>query len=420
MSKLPIKSKDFEENKKQKKSCILLYSGGVDTSICVYLLQKYYGYKVTTLSINVFQDKNWAQDMAKKAKQLGAEKTIVYEAKDIFANNYLSKVIKANAMYDDKYPLGTSMARPMQAKIAVEIAIKEGADAIAHGCKGRGADAFRLNMVFNYLLPKEMKLVMPINDWWPTRQEEVDFAYENNIPVPVPQDNPFSYDDNIMSNAINYGVIDNIEKSPPEEAFKWTVPVDEAPNKAETIEIEFQKGLPIKLNNKTMKLAELIQKLNIIGGKHGIGRIDMIENGLYGNKFRWVYEAPAAEILIDAHKEIERLVFPKESLYFKHYVIDKQWTKLAYHSFFYSPLSSALMSFIDIMEQYVHGKVKIKLFKGKAWIMSRKTDDSLTKLDPKDIVAKEVMDIIPYGFEEYSFASKHESVIADYLGELKI
>lgn len=420
MSKLPTKSPQFEENKKQNKTCLLLYSGGVDTSVCVYLLQKYYGYKVITLTIDVFQDKKCAPEMAKKAKKLGAYKTIIYNAKDIFADNYLSKVIKANALYDDKYPLGTSVARPMQAKLAVETAIKEKVDAIAHGCKGRGADAFRLNMVFNYLLPKNIKLEMPINDWWPTRQEEIDFAYAQKIPLSVSQNNPFSYDDNIMSNAINYGIIDDIEKPVPEEVFKWTVSPEKAPKKHEIITIDFDKGLPTKLNGKKMRLADLIQKLNILAGSYGIGRIDMIENGLYGNKFRWVYEAPAAQILIDAHKELERLVLPKESLYFKHNVIDKKWTTLAYHSFFYSPLSEALMSFIESTQKYIIGKIKMKLYKGQATILARSTSLSLTKLDPKDIVAKEAMDIIPFGFEEYSFASKHKNVIANYLGSTKI
>lgn len=418
MSKLPTKSPQFVENKKQNKSCLLLYSGGVDTSICVHLLQKYYGYKVITLSINVFQDKQWGEKMAKKAKLLGAEKTIVYEAKNIFADKYLSKVIKANGMYDDKYPLGTSVARPMQAKIAVEVALKEKVHAIAHGCKGgsTGADAFRLNMVFNYLLPKDIKLVMPINDWWPTRQDEIEFAYANNIPVPVPQNNPFSYDDNIMSNAINFGVIDDIKNPVPEEVFKWTVPIEKTPNKSEIIEVEFKKGLPIKLNKKVMKLAELLETLNSMAGKHGIGRVDMIENGLYGNKFRWVYEAPAAQILINVHKEIERLVLPKQTLYFKHHIIDTEWTKLAYHSFFYSPLASALMSFIESTQKYVSGIVKIKLFKGSTSIIGRSSNFTLTKLDAKNMVPREMMDMVPYGYEEYSFASKHKEVITDYLG----
>jgi len=413
--KLPKKAKDYSDNKANKKKCLLMYSGGVDTSISVYLLQEYYGYEVITLSINVFQDPNFAKKMAKKAKKLGAIKTIVYDAKDEFADKFGAQIIKANSMYDDKYPLGTSLARPMQAKIAVKVAKQEKVDAIAHGCKGRGADSFRLNMVFNYLLPKHIKLVLPIGDWWPTRQEEIDFAYANNIPVPVPQDNPFSYDDNIISNAINYGVIDNIEKQPPEEAFMWTVPAEKAPNKSTEIEIEFKEGLPVKMNGTKYSLADLFQKLNSLGGKHGIGRIDMIENGLYGNKFRWIYEAPAAQILINAHKEIEKLVLPQTSLYIKHDIIDKKWTELAYKSLIYNPATKALMAFIEETQKYVNGSITLKLFKGSVEIVKRSSKASLIKLDPKDVVAQDEMNTVPFGFEEYSFASKHKEVISSAL-----
>ncbi len=415
MAKLPAKSPQYEANKKNNKTCVLLYSGGVDTSICVHLLQHYYGYKVITLTIDVFQDSTYAQKMADKAKKLGAVKTIIYDAKDEFADHYLSQVIAANGLYDGKYPLGTSIARPMQAKIAVETSIAQGADAMAHGCKGRGADAFRLNMVFNYLLPKKVDLVMPINDWWPTRQEEVDYAYANKIPVGVAQNNPFSYDDNIMSNAINYGVIDDTEQMVPEEAYKWTVTAEQGPEKPALVKVAFEQGLPVAVNGTKMKLAQLIQHLNKLGGKHGVGRVDMIENGLYGNKFRWVYEAPAAVMLIAAHQELEKLVLPKATQDFKHGQVDPQWTKLAYHSAFYAPLAKSLMAFISTTQQYVNGEVTLKLYKGNFGVVSWKSLASLIKLDTQKMVAKEAMNTVPYGFEEYSFASVHPEVIGGHL-----
>lgn len=414
MTKLPAKSPNYGENKKNGKTCLLLYSGGVDTSICVHLLKEYYGYKVLTLTIDVCQDQQICKTMAQKAKKLGAIKTIIYDAKKEYANQYATKVIKANALYDDQYPLGTSLARPMQAAIAVKTAIKEKVDAVAHGCKGRGADAFRLNMVFNYLLPKKIKLVLPINDWWPSRQEEINFAYANKIPVPVPQNNPFSYDDNILANAINYGAIDDITNLAPAQAYKWTQPIEKTPDAPDMMEVEFVKGLPVSLDGQKLELADIMLKLNKLGGKHGIGRVDMIENGLYGNKFRWIYEAPAAEILISAHREIEKLVLPKETLYYKQEIVDKKWTKLAYHSFFYSPLAKALFNFIEEIQQYVNGKIKMKLFKGKVWIISRHCEATLTKLDPKDIVPPEIMDKVPYGFEEYSFMAKHPQIVEQY------
>lgn len=418
MIKMPKLAPDFQENKKNKKKCLLMYSGGVDTSLCVHLLQKYYGYQVITLTIDVCQDKTWAKVMAKKAKQLGAVKSIVVDAKNEYADKYLSQIIKANGFYDDYYPLGTSIARPWQAKIGIEVAKKETVDAIAHGNKGRGAGAFQFDMVFNFLMAKNMKLVAPIGDWWPTRQEEIDYAYKYKIPVPVPQDNPFSYDDNIMSNAINYGDIDEIDKEVPEAAFKWTVPVEKTPDKPELISLEFKQGLPVKLNGQKLKLAELIQELNIIGGKHGIGRIDMIENGLYGNKVKWVYEAPAAQIIIETHKELEKLVFPKMTQNFKHEVIDKQWAKLVYHAMVYSPLAKALMSFVDYLQQYVSGEVIVKLFKGKATITKRNCAGSLIGLEAKTLALNWGAVEVPYGFEEYSFAKKHPGVIAAHLGEI--
>ncbi|KKP87162.1 MAG: Argininosuccinate synthase [Candidatus Roizmanbacteria bacterium GW2011_GWA2_35_8] len=420
MKHLPKKSQDFEENKKQSKKVLLMYSGGVDTSISVYLLKHFYGYQVITLTIDVCQDTKWAKKMAQKAKQLGAVKTIIYNGKKEYADNYLSQIIKANALYDDYYPVGTSIARPWQAKIGVDVAKKEKFDAIAHGNKGRGAGAFQFNMVFNYFSTGNMKLVTPIGDWWPTRQEEVEFAFENNIPIPVPKDNPFSYDDNIMSNAINYGDIDDIGKQAPEEAFKWTVPVEKTPDKPEYVKIEFKNGLPVTLNKQNIELADMIQKLNVLGGKHGIGRIDMIENGLYGNKFKWIYEAPAAQILIYSHKEIEKLVLPKETINFKHEFIDKKWSKLVYHALVYSPLAKALMSFIDHIQPYVNGKIALKLFKGNITVMKRESSVSLVNVDSKNLKLKLDLDTVPYGFEEYSFALKHPEVFAGHLGKLKV
>ena len=420
MKHLPKKSQDFEENKKQSKKVLLMYSGGVDTSISVYLLKHFYGYQVITLTIDVCQDTKWAKKMAQKAKQLGAVKTIIYNGKKEYADNYLSQIIKANALYDDYYPVGTSIARPWQAKIGVDVAKKEKFDAIAHGNKGRGASAFQFNMVFNYFSTGNMKLVTPIGDWWPTRQEEVEFAFENNIPIPVPKDNPFSYDDNIMSNAINYGDIDDIGKQAPEEAFKWTVPVEKTPDKPEYVKIEFKNGLPVTLNKQNIELADMIQKLNVLGGKHGIGRIDMIENGLYGNKFKWIYEAPAAQILIYSHKEIEKLVLPKETINFKHEFIDKKWSKLVYHALVYSPLAKALMSFIDHIQPYVNGKIALKLFKGNITVMKRESSVSLVNVDSKNLKLKLDLDTVPYGFEEYSFALKHPEVFAGHLGKLKV
>lgn len=415
--KLPIKSADFEENIKKGKTCLLMYSGGVDTSICVHLLQKYYGYKVITFTVDVCQDQAYSKQMAKKAKKLGAVDAIIYKGRDEFADKYLSQVIKSNAFYDDYYPVGTSIARPWQAKLGIDLVKKLKVDAIAHGNKGRGAGAFQFNMVMNFFMPGNLKLVTPIGDWWPSRDEEVDFALKNHIPIPVETDNPFSYDDNIASNAINYGDIDDVAKEVPESAFKWTKPIDKAPGKPEWIELAYENGLPVKLNGKTEKLSEIFIKLNILGGQHGVGRINMLENGLYGNKFKWVYEAPAAQILIYAHKELEKLVLPKETLIFKHEVVDKRWTRLVYQAQVFSPLASALMAFTEKVQKYVSGKIVLKLYKGNITVASRNSGSSLVNIEAKNLKLALPLDEVPYGFEEYSFALRHPEVFAIHLGK---
>lgn len=407
--KLPHYSPDYAQNKKKQKKCLLMYSGGVDTSISVYLLQKYYGYEVITATIDLGQNFQDPKIMGEKALKLGAIKHITVKAEKEFAQKFVLKALWANALYDEKYCLSTSIARPMTAQKAIETAKKEHVAAIAHGCKGRGADAFRLNMVFHFLAP-DFPVVLPIHDWNPTRSEEAAFAYANTIPIPVAKDNPFSYDENLWGVAINYGSIDAIEKSVPEEAYKWTVPVEKAPEKGELVEVTFESGVPVAVNKAQMDLVSLISTLNKLGGKHGVGRKDMIENGLYGNKFRWVYESPGAEILITAHKELEKVVLPKESLYFKEQAIDKKWAELAYNSFWYSPIMDGLNAFIAQTQQYVTGSVTLKLYKGNVQIVKRSSPNSLIKS-----VVKDVKDMVPFGYEEYLFLHTHPEHIKEVL-----
>lgn len=414
--KTPKKSPDYEENRRKKRTCLLMYSGGVDTSTCVFLLREYYGYQVITCTIDLLQNSSCAQEMAKKAKTLGAIKTIIFDAKKMFAETMASRVIKANALYDDKYPLGTSLARPFQAKIVSELAKKEKVDAVAHGCRGKGtgSDSFRLNFVFNYLLPRHIKLVMPICDWWPTRKDIVEFANEHKIPIPVKKNNPFSYDDTLLSLAINYGDIDDPTKPIPEEAFKWTLPINKTKNRSDKVTIGFKSGLPISINNKKMHLADILHYLNELGGKHGIGRKDMIENGLFGNKFRWVYECPAADILITAHQELEKLTLPKETLYFKHEKIDKKWTKLAYNSSLFSPLANALMKFIDYTQQFVNGQISLSLLKGNIIILKRESSNSLLKTKVYDLIRGNLLDTIPFGYEELNFTTTNKNTFGKF------
>lgn len=391
--------------KRERKKVVLLFSGGVDTSISVKLLQEKYHLDVITCTIDLGQREYDFGERREKALRLGAIEHVILDAKEEFAKQFVLKALQANALYDSKYPVSTSLSRPLIAKKAVEVARAKGAEAVAHGCKGRGADAFRLDMVFNFLAP-DLELVRPIRDWNPSRDEEVAYAYEHNIPVPVTREGPYSYDDNMWGNAINYGPIDEIEKRVPETAFRWTVPVEAAPNRSQEVTVTFERGVPIALDGQQKHFSATVDDLNRIGGKHGIGRIDMIENGLYGNKFRWVYECPAAEILIQAHWELERVVLPKTTLTFKDQV-DRAWGEAAYNSFWYSPLMEALTAFIATTQRYVNGTVTFKLYKGKAEIVNRSSPNSLIKPVPKDHI-----DLVPYGYEEYLFASVNRHVVA--------
>ncbi len=388
------------------KKVILMYSGGLDTSCCVKLLQDKYGLEVITVLGDVGQKADF-KALEEKALKLGAVKHYTVDCKKEFAEKYVSKAIKANALYCGYYPVSTSIARPIVALKSIEIAKKEGAANIAHGCKGRGADYFRFMVFLKHFAP-ELKIVSPITDWWPTRDEEAEYAYKNKIPVPISKEQPFSYDENLWGNAINYGDIDDIEKTVPEACFKWTVPLEKAPDKAEQVTVTFEKGTPTKLNGKKMDAVKLIDTLNELGGKHGIGRVDMIEDGVYGTKFKWVYEVPAAHILVEAHKELEKIALTKDTLTFKDGV-DKKWAELAYNAFWFNPLIKGLESFEDEMQQFVNGEVTFKLYKGNAQIVKRSTKHSLIIPYDKDSVVQ-----VPYGLQDAVFIKANPQVLADY------
>jgi argininosuccinate synthase len=394
--------KTMTDNKK----VVLMYSGGLDTSVCVKLLQDKYGLEVITVLGDVGQKADF-KALEDKALKLGAVKHYTVDCKKKFAEKYVWKALKANALYCDYYPVSTSIARPIIALKAIEIAKKEGAANIAHGCKGRGADYFRFMVFLKHFAP-ELKIVSPITDWWPTRDEEVAYAYQNNIPVPISKDQPFSYDENLWGNAINYGDIDDIEKIVPEGCFKWTVPLEQAPDKAEIINLKFEDGIPTHINGEKMDAVELIMTLNEVGGKHGIGRVDMIEDGIYGTKFKWVYEVPAAQILVEAHKELERIVLTKDTLIFKDEV-DKKWAKLAYDAFWFNPLIKGLEAFEEEMQGYVNGEVTLKLYKGNIKMMKRSTKHSLIIPYDKDSVVQ-----VPYGLEDAVFIKANPQVLASY------
>ncbi|WML43054.1 argininosuccinate synthase [Neobacillus sp. PS3-40] len=357
-----------------KEKIVLAYSGGLDTSVSVKWIQEKYGYDVIALGLDVGEGKD-LEAIKTKALNVGAVKAYIIDAKELLAKDYILSALKANCLYEGKYPLSSALSRPLISKLLVEVAEKEGATAVAHGCTGKGNDQVRFEVSIQALNPS-LKVVAPVREWGMTRDEEILYAQENGIPIPVDLDNPFSIDANIWGRACEAGVLEDPWAEAPEAAFDWTNPIELTPDAAEYIEIEFEQGVPVALNGEKLPLVQLIETLNEVGGKHGIGRIDHIENRLVGIKSREVYENPAALILINAHKELEFLTLTREVSQFKSQ-IDQQMAKIIYEGLWYSPIKPALDAFIEETQKVVSGTIRIKLFKGNHMVVGRKSVHSL-------------------------------------------
>lgn len=357
-----------------KEKIVLAYSGGLDTSVSVKWIQEKYGYDVIALGLDVGEGKD-LEAIKNKALNVGAIKAYMIDAKEMLAKEYLLPALKANCLYEGKYPLSSALSRPLISKLLVDIAEKEGASAVAHGCTGKGNDQVRFEVSIQALNP-DLKVVAPVREWGMTRDEEIEYADKNGIPVPANLENPYSIDANIWGRACEAGVLENPWNEAPEGAFDWTTPVELTPDVPEYIEIEFEQGVPVALNGEKLPIVQLIETLNLLGGKHGVGRIDHIENRLVGIKSREVYENPAALILINAHKELEFLTLPREVTQFKTQV-EQQMTKLIYEGLWYSPLRTALAAFVEDTQKTVSGTIRVKLFKGSHTVVARKSDYSL-------------------------------------------
>lgn len=358
----------------EKEKIVLAYSGGLDTSVSIKWLQEKYNYDVIALSIDVGENKD-LEKVRQKALDVGAIKSIVVDGKEMLAKHYLMPALKANALYEGKYPLSSALSRPMIASLLVNVAEREGAVAVAHGCTGKGNDQVRFEVSIKALNPN-LKVVAPVREWSMTRDEEIAYAKKKGIPIPVDLDNPFSVDINIWGRSCEAGVLENPWNVAPEEAYALTHPIEEAPDEAEYVDISFEKGIPVALNDKEMGLVEIIETLNELGGKHGIGRIDHVENRLVGIKSREIYENPAALILIKAHQEMEFLTLTREVGKFKP-TIEQQFTQLIYDGLWYSPLREALDAFVNETQVRVSGKVRVKLFKGTHPVVARQSPFSM-------------------------------------------
>ncbi|WP_153123932.1 argininosuccinate synthase [Peribacillus tepidiphilus] len=352
---------------------VLAYSGGLDTSVAIKWLQEQ-GYDVVACCLDVGEGKD-LEFIKSKALTVGAIKSYVIDAKEEFANEFALAALQAHTLYEGKYPLVSALSRPLIAKKLVEVAELEGAVAVAHGCTGKGNDQVRFEVSIQALNP-DLKVVAPVREWSWSREEEIQYALDHEIPIPIHLDSPFSIDQNLWGRSNECGILEDPWAAPPEEAYELTASLENAPDTPDIVEIDFEKGVPVKLNGQSYSLANLILELNKLAGKHGVGRIDHVENRLVGIKSREVYECPGAITLIKAHKELEDITLVKEVAHFKP-VIEKKLTELIYEGLWFSPLKDALMAFLKETQATVNGTVRVKLFKGHAIVEGRKSDNSL-------------------------------------------
>lgn len=371
-----MKVSSYEGRKGEIRKVVLLYSGGLDTSVMLKWIQDEYQAEVIALTIDIGQQADNLEEIRQKALRLGAVKAVVVDAKNTFAYEYLAKGIKANARYQGDYHLATPLGRPLLAKLAVDVARAEGCDCIAHGCTGKGNDQVRLEGSILTLAP-EMKIIAPVREWGMGRDEELEYARKHNIPVKQTADSPYSYDDNMWGISAEGGEIENPALVPPlQNILQICKPIEDTPNEAFTVTIGFLKGLPVQLNGQDMGLVPLIAQLNELGARHGVGVTHHIEDRVVGLKVRGIYEAPAASVIVRAHETLEKYVCTRQENEFKT-LVDQKWGYLCYGAQWYEPLMHNLNMYIDAVNEKVTGTVTVRLFKGRAEAVAVETPNSL-------------------------------------------
>ena len=357
------------------KKVVLAYSGGVDTSVCIPYLKHEWGIdEVITLAADLGQGDELGPIQVKALKS-GAVESLVEDATTEFVTDYAFKAIKANALYENRYPLSTALARPLIAKLLVDAAEKYGADAVAHGCTAKGNDQVRFDLGILALNPT-LKVLAPAREWNMSREQTIAYGEQFGLEFPVKKSSPFSIDRNLLGRSIEAGPLEDPMTEPPEEIYLMTKAIADTPDTPEYVEIGFEKGIPVSLNGQTLDPVALISQLNDLVGKHGVGRIDMIENRVVGIKSREIYEAPALLVLIDAHRDLESLTLTADVTQYKK-GIEETYSHLIYQGLWYSPLKESLDAFIDHTQERVTGMVRIKLFKGNATIVGRQSDYSI-------------------------------------------
>lgn len=366
-----------------KKKVVLAYSGGLDTSVMLKWIQEQYDSDVISVILDVGQGKI-LESVEEKAWSLGVLNHYSIDAKEEFAREYVFQAIKANALYMGTYPVSSSLSRPLIAKKLVEVAEAEGAEAVAHGCTGKGNDQVRFDVSIKSLNP-DLQIIAPVREWNMGREEEIIWAKEHGVPVPVTASSPYSIDQNLWGRSIESGRIEYPNEEPPAEIWEWTANIEDTPDEAEYLKIGFHEGVPVSLNGKDMGPVELIEKVKLESGRHGVGRIEHMEDRIVGLKSREVYEVPAAMTLLAAHKDLEKMVLTRHQNLFK-MQIDNQWAVVVYSGIWMDPFKSDLDAYIDKSQEYVTGEVTMKLFKGNARPVARDSmyslyDRNLTSFD---------------------------------------
>ena len=360
--------------------CLLLYSGGLDTSVMLKWIQDEYKCQVVALTVDIGQTADDLEAIKQKALKLGAVEAIVYDAKDEFADDLLSEAIKANADYQGGYALSTPMGRVIISEVAVKIAKQTGAEVIAHGCTGKGNDQVRFESYITTLDPK-LKVIAPVREWGMGRSEELAYAKKHGIQVKQTADSPYSYDENMWGNTAEGGEIeDPAVVAPLSKILQWCTEPAKAPDKPQLVKIKFEKGVPAAIDGKTMPLAKLIAKANELGGKHGAGFTHLIEDRLVGMKVCGIYENPGAAVLIAAHRKLEMLVSTRQENELKTFV-DTKWAYLAYGAQWYDPVMAHLRAYINSQNLKVTGTVTVELFKGSITVVAVDSPYSLFESD---------------------------------------
>jgi argininosuccinate synthase len=358
----------------QRDRVILAYSGGLDTSVMVKWIGEKYDLDVVTFTVDLGQGED-IHKIRDKALRTGAVDAVAIDARNLFVDCFVWPALMAGALYEGKYPLATALGRPLIAKLMVDAARQHNAKAVAHGCTGKGNDQVRFDVTFQTLAP-DLKIIAPVREWKMSRPEALEYAAKHNIPVEATIESPYSIDQNLFGRSCESGLLEDPWDEPPAEAFAWSVDPAKAPDAPLYVTIDFDQGKPVALDGKAMDGVPLLEKLNELGGAHGVGRIDHVENRLVGIKSRELYEAPAAVILHEAHRELESLCLSKQASRFKT-LVSQEYADIIYNGLWFSAYHQDLFAFVASSQRFVTGQVRAKLFKGKVMVVGRKSEFSL-------------------------------------------